>query len=174
MKSSMEYLMRSLAQFWETKKPEKGHEDRFLQKLKRNRKRVEKPVFKIRFYWGAAALLAIVSFVAGSQFFSLNQKSNSELDKAAVYFTQNINKQLAQIDREENFLYSEIIDDSKNQLKRLEEEYVKLMDELNSNSVHPLLIQAMIENLQHQSMVLNELEEKLETLKKTNYEKEVL
>lgn len=174
MKSSIEYLMRSLAQYWETKKPEKGHEDRFLKKLKRNQKRVEKPVFRIRYLWGAAALLAIVSFVAGSQFFSLNQKPNSELDKAAVYFTQNINKQLAQIDREENFFYSDVIDDSKNQLKRLQEEYLKLMDELNSKSVHPLLIQAMIENLEHQSTVLNELEEKIKTLKKTNYEKEVL
>ena len=48
------------------------------------------------------------------------------------------------------------------------------MNAFKSNAVHPLLIQAMMENLQHQSVVLNELKEKIDNLKNTNYEKEVL
>lgn len=48
------------------------------------------------------------------------------------------------------------------------------MDTFKNNTIHPLLIQAMIENLQHRSLVLQELEEKINTLKNTPYEKEVL
>ncbi len=78
------------------------------------------------------------------------------------------------IDREENAEYTVLIADGKEQLARLELEYQKLMDAFKNNAVHPLLIQAMIENLQHRSVVLHELEEKINTLKNTNYEKEVL
>ena len=67
-----------------------------------------------------------------------------------------------------------LIADGKEQLAQLELEYQKLMNAFKKNAVHPLLIQAMIENLQYQSVVLNELEERIDNLKNINYEKEVL
>ncbi|PSR10672.1 MAG: hypothetical protein C7M88_01350 [Candidatus Arcticimaribacter sp.] len=173
MKNSIEYLLNSLARFLEKEKPRAGHEQRFLAKLQGQKKTMKTSLFKT-YYWSAAALIAFVSFAAGSQFFAPNVTPSNDFDKATVYYTQYIDKQLAAIDQEENAEYTVLIADGKEQLARLELEYQKLMDTFKNNAVHPLLIQAMIENLQHRSVVLYELEEKINTLKNTNYEKEVL
>ena len=173
MKNSIEYLLNSLARFLEKEKPRAGHEQRFLAKLQGQKKAVKTSLFKA-YYWSAAALMGFVSFAAGSQFFAPSETPSNDFEKANVYFTQYIDKQLAAIDQEENSEYNVLITDGKEQLARLELEYQKLMDAFKNNAVHPLLIQAMIENLQHQSVVLYELEEKINTLKNTNYEKEVL
>ena len=173
MKNSIEYLLNSLARFLEKEKPRTGHEQRFLAKLQGQKKTIKTSLFKT-YYWSAAALIAFVSFAAGSQFFAPSETPSNDFEKANVYFTQYIDKQLAAIDQEENAEYTVLIADGKEQLARLELEYKKLMDAFKNNAVHPLLIQAMIENLQHQSVVLYELEEKINTLKNTNYEKEVL
>jgi hypothetical protein len=173
MKNSIEYLLNSLARFLEKEKPRTGHEQRFLAKLQGQKKTIKTSLFKT-YYWSAAALIAFVSFAAGSQFFAPSVKPSNDFDKATVYYTQYIDKQLAAIDQEENAEYTVLIADGKEQLVRLELEYKKLMDAFKNNALHPLLIQAMIENLQHRSVVLYELEEKINTLKNTNYEKEVL
>ncbi|MDA8640528.1 hypothetical protein N9L64_05805 [Flavobacteriaceae bacterium] len=173
MKNSIEYLLNSLAVFFEKKQPKTGHEERFLAKLQAQKKVVKIGRFKT-YYWSAAALLAFVSFATGSRFFASSATPSNDFDKATVYYTQYIDKQLAAIDREENAEYTVVIADGKEQLARLEIEFQKLMDTFKNNTIHPLLIQAMIENLQHRSLVLEELEEKINTLKNTPYEKEVL
>jgi hypothetical protein len=173
MKNSIEYLLNSLAVFFEKKQPKTGHEERFLAKLQAQKKVVKIGRFKT-YYWSAAALLAFVSFATGSHFFASSATPSNDFDKATVYYTQYIDKQLAAIDREENAEYTVVIADGKEQLARLEIEFQKLMDTFKNNTIHPLLIQAMIENLQHRSLVLQELEEKINTLKNTPYEKEVL
>ena len=173
MKNSIEYLLNSLARFLEKEQPKTGHEERFLAKLQGQKKVVKLGRFRT-YYWSAAALIAFVSFAAGSHFFAPSATPSNDFDKATVYYTQYIDKQLAAIDREENAEYTDLIADGKEQLARLELEYQKLMDAFKNNAVHPLLIQAMIEHLQHRSVVLHELEEKINTLKNTNYEKEVL
>ena len=173
MKNSIEYLFKSLARFLEKESIKTGHEKRFLAKLQGQKRIVKRNHFKT-YYWTAAALVALVSFAAGSQFFVLSVKPSNDFDKASVYYTQYIDKQLDAIDREENAEYTVLIADGKEQLAQLELEYQKLMNAFKKNAVHPLLIQAMIENLQHQSVVLNELEEKIDNLKNINYEKEVL
>ena len=173
MKNSIEYLFKSLARFLEKEPIKTGHEKRFLAKLQGQKRIVKRNHFKT-YYWTAAALVALVSFAAGSQFFVLSVKPSNDFDKASVYYTQYIDKQLAAIDREENAEYTVLIADGKEQLAQLELEYQKLMNAFKKNAVHPLLIQAMIENLQYQSVVLNELEERIDNLKNINYEKEVL
>jgi len=173
MKNSIEYLFKSLARFLEKEPIKTGHEKRFLAKLQGQKRIVKRNHFKT-YYWTAAALVALVSFAAGSQFFVLSVKPSNDFDKASVYYTQYIDKQLDAIDREENAEYTVLIADGKEQLAQLELEYQKLMNAFKKNAVHPLLIQAMIENLQYQSVVLNELEERIDNLKNINYEKEVL
>jgi len=173
MKNSIEYLLNSLARFLEKEPIKTGHEKRFLAKLQGQKRIVKRNHFKT-YYWTAAALVALVSFAAGSQFFVLSVKPSNDFDKASVYYTQYIDKQLVAIDQEENAEYTVLIADGKEQLAQLELEYQKLMNAFKNNAAHPLLIQAMIENLQHQSVVLNELEEKIDNLKNINYEKEVL
>ena len=173
MKNSIEYLFKSLARFLEKESIKTGHEKRFLAKLQGQKRIVKRNHFKT-YYWTAAALVALVSFAAGSQFFVLSVKPSNDFDKASVYYTQYIDKQLDAIDREENAEYTVLIADGKEQLAQLELEYQKLMNAFKKNAVHPLLIQAMIENLQYQSVVLNELEERIDNLKNINYEKEVL
>ena len=173
MKNSIEYLLNSLARFLEKEKPRTGHEQRFLAKLQGQEKTMKTSLFK-KYYRSAAALIALVSFAAGSQFFVLSVKPSSDFDKASVYYTQYIDKQLVAIGQEENAEYTVLIADGKEQLAQLELKYQELMNAFKSNAVHPLLIQAMMENLQHQSVVLNELKEKIDNLKNTNYEKEVL
>ena len=173
MKNSIEYLFKSLARFLEKEPIKTGHEKRFLAKLQGQKRIVKRNHFKT-YYWTAAALIALVSFAAGSQFFAPSIKPSNDFDKASVYYTQYIDKQLVAIDQEENAEYTVLIADGKEQLAQLELEYQKLMNAFKKNAVHPLLIQAMIENLQYQSVVLNELEERIDNLKNINYEKEVL
>ena len=173
MKNSIEYIFTSLAHFFEKEKPLSGHKQRFLSKLEDQNKTHKFPVFKT-YYMVAAALLALVSFAAGSQFFFHKTNPANDYEKATVYFTEYINQQLVEIEQDENAEYSNLIKDSKKQLALLEIEYQKLMSEFKTNTVHPLLVQAMIENLQHRSIVLQELEEQINTLKNTNYEKEIL
>jgi len=173
MKNSIEFLFNSLALFLEKEPIKTGHEKRFLAKLQGQKRIVKRNYFRT-YYWTAAALIALVFFAAGSQFFALSVKPSNDFDKVSVYYTQYIDKQLVAIDQEENAEYTVLIANGKEQLAQLELEYQKLMNAFKNNTVHPLLIQAMMENLQHQSVVLDELKEKIDNLKNTNYEKEVL
>ncbi len=169
---SVEEQLTQLAHFWEKQQPRKNHRLRFENKLKAQQNK--RPVRTIRpIYWAAATLALLVSSVVSLQFFN-SKPVNSDFDKAIVYYTQYIDKQMAEIEHSDNIQYVEIIDDTKEQLTQLDKEYKRLMNEFNSKAVHPALIQAMVENLQHQAMVLRELETKINSLKNTDYEKEIL
>ena len=85
MKNSIEYLLNSLARFLEKEKPRTGHEQRFLAKLQGQKKTIKTSLFKT-YYWSAAALIAFVSFAAGSQFFAPSVKPSNDFDKAKILF----------------------------------------------------------------------------------------
>lgn len=168
----IEEQLVQLAHFLERQQPKTGHKIRFEKRLKAQQKK--RSVHFIRtIYWAAATVALLISYTASVQFFNPKPIVSPEFDEAITYYTQYIDKQIAEIEHPNNIEYIAIIDDAKEQLQQLEAEYKRLISEFSSETFHPLLIQAMVENLQHQATVLRKLEVKINSLKKTNYEKEI-
>ena len=66
------------------------------------------------------------------------------------------------------------LQDIKSQLKALDEAYTGLESQFNEQNEHPLLLKAMIDNLQQRLDILNELEQVLKARNENDYENSIL
>ncbi len=70
--------------------------------------------------------------------------------------------------------FSTPLQDIKFQLELLDTSYRQLETRFNDLEQHPLLLKAMIDNLQQQLELLNELEQALKARKENDYENSIL
>lgn len=145
--------------------PLEGHQLRFERKLQRQ----NKPVKRMLNWMSIAASITLLIGFSISPFIE-----QQEPPAFASFYTQQINRQLNTIEQKYTAEFSLPIEDSKQQLHALEKDYQLLLTQFNAHNNHPLLLNAMIENLQQQLQVLGELENHLKELKILHYENEVL
>lgn len=163
MKSNFESLKK-----WGEKNqphPLAGHELRFQRKLKRK----NKPVKRMSTWFSIAASFLII--------LGLNISNETPAPSTlgfAAFYTEQIEQQLKRIETDYTQEFTQPISDSKQQLKALDEAYQQLTIELENNHNHPLLVKAMIENLQQQLALLTALEQQLLELKTQEYENKIL
>lgn len=163
MKSNFDSLKN-----WSEKRnphPHLGHELRFQRKLKRQNKPVKRMIA-----W--ASIAASFLLILGVNFSAETTTSSSP--GFAAFYTEQIQHQLKRIETDYPQEFQQPISDSKQQLIALHDAYEQLAIELENNHNHPLLIKAMIENLQQQLTLLSALEQQLLELKTQDYENKIL
>lgn len=171
-----------------------GHEERFLEKLDTTLAKKKKAN---SFNWlKIAASVAIVLGVASYLFISNKEQVNPDttivtntdketilpkislgdlspdLEKIENYYTANINLELASLNVSDD--NKDIVDSYMEQLADLDNEYKRLNKELNEIGPNDQTIEALIKNLQLRLELLKKLKEKLNQLKLSKNEQEII
>lgn len=154
---------------WDTAEPNSGHEDRFLSRLERKKKKrfnlkIAVPV--------AAAIALIVSMV----FFLMPQgqpdeqtalnKMSPKAKEAQMYFASIIEKELAKVEKEDSPETKKLVTDALQRMNQLEADYNKLTRELENKGESKQLLHAMITNLQTRISFLEQVLNRIENIKK--------
>lgn len=146
--------------------PLEGHQLRFQRKLQRQ----NKPIVKMMTWVSIAASIVLVIGLSTS---TLESTPNANQELTHFYETQ-IEAQLEVLEVSYQDQYAIPLQDIKQELKRLDQDYKTLQVKFEENHQHPLVLKAMIDNLQQQLAILNELEQTLNELKTAQHENELL
>ena len=159
---SLENELKQLAQQWTPMSPPLGHEKRFAKRLKGKQK------FK-RPYWSAAAVLLLLFGLGISQWLTQNS-THTELEVSTTFYTQAIQTRLMHLEKNTPAVHAQSLADAKTQLAILQEDHQELQQQWQEGTPHPILLKALIKNLQQQLNLLHALEKNLMTLEKNDYE----
>lgn len=146
---------------WDIEEIENNHEVRFFTKLK-TKKRSKKYFLPISI---AASIVLILGI---SLFYKSNVKTNEfqfaskETRQTDSIFTVLIQKELEKINEKKSPENKKIIADALKQMKILDQDYAKIMSELETNGESKQIIYAMISNLQTRISFLQTVMQHLE------------
>lgn len=146
--------------------PLEGHQLRFQRKLQQQ----NKPIVKMMTWISIAAIIAVIIGLSSA---SLENQTSSSHELTHFYEAQ-IDHQLQVLEMSYEEHYAVPFQDIRKQLSFLDEDYQSLQQQFDENHQHPLILKAMIDNLQQRLDILNELENKLNELKTDRYENELL
>lgn len=154
---------------WDMEKPAAGHEDRFLDRLEKNRK---KPKGKGLIYWIAMPAAAVIAVLL-TLLFTFSPDSNDEVAKISpkteqtqMYFASIINQELEKVQKENSPETKAIIADAMLQIQQMEADYDKITHDLAKKGENKQLLHAMITNLQTRISFLEDVLVKIENIKK--------
>ncbi|WP_178987890.1 hypothetical protein [Winogradskyella schleiferi] len=169
-------------------KMSKGHEARFLQKLKKEFPEEHKKSNRSWLLNFAASVVVLLGLSYGAfQFFQAPDHSNDsievadtnlktlgdispDLKKVEDYYLASINLELSKVKlTPEN---KELFDGYVLRLKELNDEYKKLIIELNENGPNEATLDALIENLKYRLNLVMRLKEKLAAFSDDTFEQE--
>lgn len=143
----LDQLFEKFENQWDIESPENDHEERFLQKLKS-----KKPNWKRFVSIGIAASIVVI---LGLSIFNTTPKKTEELQFASKetkqtdsIFTILIEKELEKIKEKKSPENEKIIADALKQMRTLDNDYDKIIKELETNGESKQIIYAMISNLQ--------------------------
>ena len=170
---NLENLFEKLQGQFDIETPEVGHENRFLKKLNmaegvvsihRKRKPWLKPLSI------AASILILCSVAIG--LYRSNPtieeqvaQISPEVSRTGFYFASLIEEQVNQLESESTPETKRIIDDTMVQLKKLEKNYGQLEKDLIAGGNGKLILSAMITNFQTRIDLLQDVLNKIETIK---------
>jgi len=161
------------AQF-DVEHPNKGHENRFLDKL--NKQNNTKVIAIKTNYWKpllsiAASLIILIAIVVPIQ------QSHGMKDLASVspqmantqdFFTSTINEELDKLNDEKSPETEKLIQDALVQIENLEQQYEDLKKDLNTSGNDKRVIYAMISNFQSRIDLLQNILQEIEYIKQLN------
>lgn len=170
-----DYFRERKGQF-DTREMPKGHEVRFLQKLKKEetKTRQTQRVFSQQIWYGIAASIALL--LAVTLGVKLGEKPKGlasvspEMAKTQSFFDNTIRTQLKEISKEQNPVTQHLIQDAMTQLNKLESEYQRLKKDLRKSGKNQRVIVAMIANFQKRTKLLQKLLKQIKHLKNKNHE----
>lgn len=162
---SLDKAFAALKEKTEEQMPMEGHALRFQQKLDRQ----NSPVVKL-VPWISIAACLLLFFGLGNKQTPKAVEPHTEL---TLFYEQQINQQLVRLETTYSNRFEVPLRDVRAQMSVLDEEYKKLQTSFNEQHQHPLLLRAMIDNLQQRLEILIALEKQLNTKKSTPYENEV-
>lgn len=155
---------------WDIEEPASGHEDRFLDRLDKNRK---KPKGKGLIYWIAMPAAAAIAVLLTLLFTFSPDGDNSEMAKISpkteqtqMYFASIINKELEKVQKENSPETKALVEDAMKHMQELEADYDKIIHDLAKKGENKQLIHAMITNLQTRISFLEDVLVKIENIKK--------
>jgi len=173
-KNTLEIFFKQKKWAVREKEPPKRHKERFLAKLEIIKAR-KTPVYSIVLKYAAIGLLLIsLSQLVVFQLKKYKLESNSSIKVTEDYFTKVINYELEKVTKLKNSSNEKVIENAKEKIYELEKEYKIILKDFNKNSENTLLIQMLIQNLEHRIEVLKELNQRLTNLKINNYENEII
>jgi len=145
----------------------KGHEQRFLKHLKRQKPSNSR---RVAGQWAAVALLCI----GLSQTYRFASESPTDevikFKQAETHFTTLINQQLEHLTKFDHPQGAKFLERHQKQIKRINKDYNVLYLKWESEPNQPQLIQALISNLKTQIDLLMEQQNQLVNIKKNENE----
>ena len=170
MENKIDNLFKKFEGQLDVEVPDLGHFERFEKKLNR----ASKPAKKSNYAFIAVAASVVLmigvwlgTFISGTQGMELAQVS-VEMEETQNYFTTAIAAQLTLVEGERSEDTTQIIEDSLEQINRLELSYNNLTLELKDNSDDQRIIMAMIDNFQQRIEILQNLLIQIEEIKSVN------
>ena len=157
----LDNLFQKLEHDWDTEEIEVKHEQRFLDKLNSN-----KPAKK--YFLAIAIAASVVLFIGISLLHRTEVKENEfqfaskETQQTDSIFTVLIEKELEKINEKKSPENKKIITDALKQMKVLDQDYEKIIKELETNGESKQIIYAMISNLQTRISFLQTVLEHIE------------
>ena len=170
---NLERLFDRLQGSFDTEEPDKGHEQRFLEKLRVSRGGIAMER-KSKTWWKPLAIAASIAFlctVAVGLYQaepSLDQKVakiSPEVSRTQFYFAGLIAEQVNELESESTPETRQIIDDTMVQLDKLESDYAKLERDLVKGGNSKLLLGAMITNFRTRIDLLQDVLNKIDRIK---------
>ncbi|ETN96559.1 hypothetical protein SAMN04487906_2943 [Zhouia amylolytica] len=167
-KDNIDALFEELHGQFDIEEPTAGHEERFLERLNsQSTLNIEGPSKK-RSWWkplSIAASLAIL-IALGAGVFVNTQKTSKvapEVEKTQFYFASLLEQEIEKINKEVTPETQKMVDDAMLQIKKLDNDYKKLEQDLKENGNTKKILHAMITNFQTRidllQDVLNQIEE---------------
>lgn len=168
-------LFNELNEHFDFAEPQKGHEERFLQKLNTGKSYGTNRVKRTWVTYLAIAASVALLITAGLSTFihnddTLDTAAPSEVVQAEFYFTAQIEQQLEQIKAEATPETQVLVADAIKSLQKLQADYKKLEQDLANGGNPQLLLNAMITNFQTR---INLLQDVLENIKQVKQLKSV-
>lgn len=166
-KDSIEQLFSHFENQWDTETPRLGHTNRFSKKLN------AEPVQTKKKNWIPLSLAASLLLIAGIiSFYQLkdNQPTNQWQNASAQtkethdYFASVVEKELTDLKSKQTPETEQIINDALTQMKVFEQDYQKIINELQKNGDTKQLLHAMILNFQTRISFLEEVIKKIEII----------
>lgn len=157
----LDNLFQKLEQQWDIQEIENNHEDRFLAKLKTKKQ-------SNKYFLPIAIAASIVLFLGISIFYKSEVQKNDfqfaskETRQTDSIFTVLIEKELEKINEKKSPENKKIIGDALIQMKVLDQDYEKIIKELETNGESKQIIYAMISNLQTRISFLQTVLEHIE------------
>ena len=145
----------------------KGHEQRFLKRLKH-----QKSSYSRRVVWQWAAV-ALFCFGLSQTYHFISVKPSDEVlrfQQAETHFTTLINQQLGQLATYNHPKAPRILESSRKQIKRIQKNYKTLHLKWETEPNQPQLIQALVTNLKTQINLLEDIQDQLINIKKNENE----
>ena len=176
---NLEDVFKSMQGGFDLHEPAQGHEQRFLEKLQQQKQETV-TLHKKKTHWRkplsiAASVLLLLS-VGVYTFVSQNKGIDAqvaeiapEVSQTEFYFSNVINKQVEKLKEEATPETKQIINDALVQLKRLEENYKTLEQDLINGGNSKLILSAMITNFQTRIDLLQDVLEQVENIKNLNH-----
>ena len=161
----LDEMFSHLSDQWDVKNMKEGHEDRFLKKLK-----TKKSKKKYIFAFSIAATIALVfcinllhSTQEKTKDFKFASKETKQTDSI---FSVIIERELEKIKEKKSPENEKIISDALKQMKSLDKDYAKIIQELEVNGESKPIINALISNLQIRISFLQEVLQHIENNEK--------
>jgi hypothetical protein len=166
-KDSIEKMFSQLENQWDTEIPRLGHSDRFLKKLNTDSVQTKKK------NWVPLSLAASLLLIAGIiGFYQLKeiqptnkwQNASAQTKETHDYFASVVEKELTDLKSKVTPETEQIITDALTQMNVFEQDYQKIINELQKNGDTKQLLHAMILNFQTRISFLEEVIKKIEII----------
>lgn len=157
----LDNLFQKLEHDWDTEEIEFKHEQRFLDRLNSNKS-------SKKYFLALAIAASVVLFIGISLLHRTEVKENEfhfaskETQQTDSIFTVLIEKELEKINEKKSPENKKIITDALKQMKVLDQDYEKIIKELETNGESKQIIYAMISNLQTRISFLQTVLEHIE------------
>ncbi|TXE19580.1 hypothetical protein ES692_02165 [Psychroserpens burtonensis] len=174
-KDNIKKLFYDLEGNFDVDMPNRGHERRFLEKLKQQNNTVVKSAPKKNNYWKPFLAVAASVLLCFSVFTVMQQQQDNtltdlasvspELSQTQSFFTTAIAQEVASLEAQRSPETEEMVNDAMKALKVLENEYQSLQIDLNESGNDKRVIYAMIANFQNRIDILQTVLEHIEDVK---------
>lgn len=164
----LEQLFQNLENQWDIETIESNHETRFTEKLKSKKS-------KNNHFISIAIAASVVLMLGISLFYNTNKKNDDlkfaskETKQTDSIFTVLIENQLEKIENKKSPENEKIIIDALKQMRTLDNDYNKIIKELETNGESKQIIYAMISNLQTRISFLQNVLQQIENNEKIKY-----
>ncbi|MEZ4811380.1 MAG: hypothetical protein R2819_13565 [Allomuricauda sp.] len=175
-KDNVEQLFERLQGQFDLEEPTMGHQERFLEKLNRSQGTISLHGKKT-VWWKPLSIAASIALLAmlGLQVFNPKPTLKEqvveiapEVSKTEFYFASLIEEQVQLLKDEKSPETAQLVDDTLLQLKKLEDDYRALEEDLVHGGNSKIILNAMIINFQTRIDLIKEVLTNIENIKNLN------